>query len=126
HQNAEPSHALMREVAKNGPWSKTLKPLLRKAPVADAGAYYDWLQPHIDSLDIWQTTYAQILDGEDAVLDWIGSTALKPLLEALDDDSRIAYRDALATKLRYAYPKRADGRTLFSFRRLFVVARKAK
>lgn len=120
----EPSHVLMREVAGNGPWADTLMPLLREAPVAEAGTYYDWLQPLSDSLDIWETTYAQMLDGEDAVLDWIGSTALKPLLEALDDDLRAAYRAALADELRRTYPRRADGKTLFPFRRLFVVAQK--
>lgn len=126
NQFGEPSHALMREVAANGPWAATLKPLLRPQPVADMGAYYDGLRPLSENLDIWETTYAQVLDGEDAVLDWIGSTALKPLLEALDEDMRQAFRNVLATQLRRAYPQRTDGKTLFAFRRLFVVAQKPK
>ncbi|HEY9080645.1 methyltransferase domain-containing protein [Magnetovibrio sp.] len=123
-QFAQPSHVLMRQVAAEGPWAATLTPLLRPAPVAHPGAYYDWLRPHAASLDIWQTTYTQVLDGDDAVLNWISSTALKPLTEALDDEMRQAFTDALGAELRRAYPKRADGKTLFAFQRLFVVVAK--
>lgn len=122
NQFTEPSHALMRAVASAGPWAATLKPLLREAPVAAMAEYYDWLQPLSAALDIWETTYAQTLEGEDPVLDWIGSTALKPLLEALDGAQKTAFRDALAAELRRAYPRRGDGKTVFAFRRLFIVA----
>ena len=64
------------------------------------------------------------MDGDDAVLNWIASTALKPLLEALDDEPRRAFKTALAGELARAYPKRADGKTLFAFQRLFIVAQK--
>jgi len=123
-QFAEPSHALMREVAADGPWAETLVPLLRAAPVAAPAQYYDWLRPHCRSVDIWTTTYHQVLHGDDPVLDWISSTALKPLTEALDAARRAPFRDALAARLSRAYPKRADGATLFPFKRLFIVALK--
>ena len=124
NQFAEASHMLMRDVAHSGPWAETLEPLLRCEPVSDMGAYYDWLSPHAVKLDIWETTYMHMLEGDDPVLDWIGSTALKPLLEALNDGMRAAYRTALADELRSAYPKCADGKTLFPFCRLFIVAQK--
>ena len=122
NQFGEPSHVLMREVASKGPWAETLKPLLREAPVADMGDYYDWLKPLSETLDIWETTYAQVLDGDDPVLDWIGSTALKPLTEALDPEQRKMFVNALGQELMRAYPKREDGKTVFPFRRLFMVA----
>lgn len=121
-QFAEPSHVLMREAALDGPWAQTLKPLLREAPVARAEDYYDWLAAFCDGIDIWETAYAQVMNGDDPVLDWISSTALKPLLEALPDKQRGPFRGVLAAKLRAAYPKRSDGTTLFSFKRLFIVA----
>lgn len=124
NQFSEPSHTLMRDVARNRPWAETLTPLLRDAPVAEPEAYYDWLSPHCARLDIWRTTYEQVMNGNDAVLDWIASTALKPLLEALDDAQGATFRDALAAELRGAYPQRANGKTLFAFRRLFIVAQK--
>lgn len=124
-QFLEPSHALMREVAADGPWAEILTPLLRPAPVAEPGQYYDWIKPHAVGVDIWQTTYVQELGGDDAVLDWIASTALKPLLEALAPERQAPFRAALAAKLGEAYPSRADGVTLFPFKRLFIVAVKA-
>ena len=122
NQFFEPSHALMREVAQGGPWADVLRPLLRVAPVAEAEQYYDWLAPLCQSIDIWHTTYMQALSGDDRVLEWISSTALKPLLEALRTDHLAAFRATLADKLREAYPRRADGTTLFPFKRLFIVA----
>lgn len=125
NQFNEPSHVLMREVAASGPWAATLAPLLRPAPVASPAQYYDWLAPHCSHLDIWQSDYLQILEGDDAVLKWLSSTALKPLLEALPPDQITPFRGALAAKLCTAYPPRSDGRTLFAFKRLFIVARRA-
>jgi len=123
-QFSEPSHVLMQQVARTGPWADVLTPLLRGTPVAEPDAYYDWLIPYCASLDIWQTIYTQVLDGDHAVLNWISSTALKPLLEALDEAPRRAFKAALTDELARAYPKRADGKTLFAFRRLFIVAQK--
>lgn len=124
NQFAEPSHVLMREAALDGPWADTLRPLLREAPVAAPGAYYDWLSADCQRLDIWETSYAQVMSGRDPVLDWLASTALNPLREALPTDQRGPFREVLAEKLRQAYPPRADGTTLFPFKRLFVVAHK--
>lgn len=125
NQFAEPSHVLMRQVALDGPWAKTLKPLLREAPVAELGQYYDWLSPACESVEIWQTSYMQVMSGNDPVLDWISSTAFAPLRDALPADQRGPFRDAVGVELRRAYPKRGDGKTLFPFRRLFIIAHKA-
>lgn len=125
NQYAEPSHMLMREVAQDGPWAKTLAPLLRLSPVARPDDYFAWLKPRATHVDIWQTEYCQVMTGEDPVLDWIGSTALKPLRDALTDDQRTIFTETLAQKLRAAYPKQPDTTTLFPFRRLFIVAVKA-
>ena len=38
--------------------------------------------------DVWETTYLQLLQGEDPVLDWVKGTALRPVLTALADDPR--------------------------------------
>lgn len=125
NQFSAPSHVLMREVAASGPWAEVLVPLLRPSPVAAPGKYDDWLAPHCNSVDVWQTEYLQKLTGEDAVLHWLSATALKPLLEALPPDHQRPFQAALAARLRAAYPPRSDGSTLFAFKRLFVVAVRA-
>jgi trans-aconitate 2-methyltransferase len=119
-----PSHVLMREVAQAGPWAATLKPLLRPDPVAAPEINYDRLAPLAsEGLDIWETEYLHVLEGEDAVLTWMRGTALRPLSMALAEPERAAFERACAERLRRAYPRRADGHTLLPFRRIFIVAR---
>jgi trans-aconitate 2-methyltransferase len=45
-------------------------------------------------------------------------------MQALDAAQFAAFEAAYAQRLRAAYPRRPDGRTLFPFRRLFIVARR--
>jgi trans-aconitate 2-methyltransferase len=117
-----PSHTLMAETALGGPWRDRLEPLLRTGPVAAPRAYYDMLAPHVGRLDIWETEYLHVLDGPAPVVEWVTGSALKPLLDALDGAARAAFLAAYAGRIAAAYPRRADGRTLFPFRRLFLIA----
>jgi trans-aconitate 2-methyltransferase len=122
---AAPSHALLREAARSGPFADRLGGLSDSTPVATPEWYYDLLAPHTLALDIWETEYLHVLQGEDAVLNWTRATALRPIMQALDAEQLAAFEAAYAARLRAAYPRRADGRTLFPFRRLFIVARRA-
>lgn len=117
------SHTAIAEAARSGPWSARLQPLLRAAPVADPAFYYDALAPHAASLDIWETEYLHVLEGDDPVKEWTKGTWLKPLLDALQEPERSAFEARYAELLRPAYPRRPDGRTLLPFRRLFIVAK---
>jgi trans-aconitate 2-methyltransferase len=116
-----PSHVLMREVAEAGPWAAKLRNV-REASVLGADVYYDILSPLARRLDIWQTTYLQVMEGDDPVFDWVSATGLRPFMQALDEAEREAFMQAYRLRLHHAYPKRADGKTLFPFQRLFVVA----
>ena len=72
-------------------------------------------------MDIWETEYYQILEGDDAVLEWVRGTGLRPILEGLADIEREQILTVYSSRLREAYPKKADGQTLYPFRRLFIV-----
>jgi trans-aconitate 2-methyltransferase len=119
------SHLMLRELAAQDPWAERLAGRLQADPVAPPAWYYDLLAPHAATLDVWQSEYLQALAGEDPVLRWTESTALRPVLQALDEHASAAFKDAYAARLREAYPRRPDGTTLYPFRRLFIVARKA-
>jgi trans-aconitate 2-methyltransferase len=119
-----PSHALLRRTAESGPWAGRLAAIADWRPVATPDRYYDLLAPHAAVLDIWETVYLHVLDGDDPVLRWTRGTALRPLMQALDETHRAAFEAAYAARLREAYPRRADGKTLFPFRRLFIVAQR--
>lgn len=49
-------------------------------------------------------------------------TGLRPILAGLDNREREIFLAEYAGRLRAAYPVRADGRTLYPFRRPFLVA----
>jgi len=65
-----PSHTSMSIAARQGPWRAKLEPLLRASPVDPPDVYYDRLAPRAARLDIWETEYLQVLDGEHAVKEY--------------------------------------------------------
>ncbi len=117
-----PSHTLIREVAQNGPWAEALKPVLRETPVLSPANYYRILAPHCGKLDIWETEYLQVLEGENPVAEFTKGTWLKPLLDALDEPMKSAFENEYRRRVLQAYPPGPDGKTLFPFRRLFIMA----
>jgi trans-aconitate 2-methyltransferase len=123
-----PSHVLMRETAAEEPWAQRLAPLLRADPVGPPDFYYGLLSPLArGGLDLWETEYLQVLagaeGGESPVLAWVRGTALRPLLAPLEAGEQADFAARYDAKLKRAYRRRADGKTLFPFRRLFMVAR---
>ncbi len=120
-----PSHQLMNQTGRDGPWAAKLGAALWREPVFSAERYYAWLAPGAAEIDIWETTYSQVLHGPDPVLEWVRGSGLRPILNALAPDERPNFEAEYARRLRAAYPARPDGETLFPFRRIFLVARAA-
>ena len=122
----EPSHALMRKVAADGPWSALNGEAgAVRSRIPPAGDYYDWLRAADCTVDIWATTYVHPLPDAAAIVTWLQATGLRPFLAPLDHDLRVAFLAAYEAELEQAYPKRADGRVLLRFPRLFIVARRS-
>jgi trans-aconitate 2-methyltransferase len=117
-----PSHTSITETALNGPWRRVLEPLLNPSPVSPPEFYYDLLAPLAKSLDIWETEYLQVLEGANPVKEWTKGTWLSPLLSALDEPERSRFEAAYGERVAAAYPPRGDGKTLFPFRRMFLIA----
>lgn len=120
-----PSHVLIRRLVASEQWRARLATVsLRGAEaVDDPQGYADLLADAGCTVDAWATTYLQRLEGDDAVLEWVVGTALRPIRAALDDEDWEEFRGQLAELLAEAYPQRADGTTWFPFRRVFAVAR---
>jgi trans-aconitate 2-methyltransferase len=116
------SHTSITETALDGPWRPVLEPLLRPSPVAEPDFYYDLMAPLAVSLDIWETEYLQVLDGVNPVTDGTKGTWLTPLLAALEEPLRSRFEAAYAERVAGLYPPRSDGKTLFPFRRMFLIA----
>ena len=119
-----PSHTLIWETVAAGPWQDRFAHLSRTSPVAEPRFYYECIAPLASNLDIWESEYLQVLEGKDPVKEWTKGTWLKQFLEALDEADRPAFEADYARRLRDAYPPLNNGKTLFPFRRLFIVAQR--
>ena len=118
-----PSHVLVRELAAEPRWSDALGGVLRGAEtVLEPAGYAELLTAAGCAVDVWESTYAQRLEGADPVLAWITGTALRPVRATLDDVGWARFRAELAPRLREADPSSTDGGTWFPFRRQFAVA----
>lgn len=122
---AAPSHTLILQAARNGGFCKRLEAFLpHNSPVHRPAFYYDLLSAEAQHVEIWETEYWQVLVGDNAVAEWTKGTCLKPLLDALDEPARSQFEQEYRHLLASAYPQRADGTTLFPFKRLFMVVQK--
>ena len=118
-----PSHLSIEAAASDGPWRGRLsqvRPVLRSVELAES--YYRILAPLARRLDIWESEYLHVLEGEDSVVEWTRGTALRPYLDVLDEPDRSGFLASYASRVSAAYAKQPDGRTLMPFRRIFLIA----
>jgi len=118
---AEPSHTAVSELLGRPPWDTKLGGV-RQGSVRPPGWYLEELTSRGLTVTAWEITYYHLLEGDNAVLEWLAGTTLRPILAALDEDDREDFITQCADRLAEAYPKRPIG-TIFPFRRIFVVAK---
>lgn len=119
-----PSHTTIVEAIEQGPWRARLEPALRREPVAAPGEYWRMLKDRAARLEIWETEYLQVLTGENPVAEYTKGTWLKQFLDRLQEPERSAFEADYRRRVAAWYPPEEDGRTLFPFRRLFIVAQR--
>ncbi|MGV3490092.1 MAG: trans-aconitate 2-methyltransferase [Devosia sp.] len=117
---AEPSHVLMRQVAADGPWAEQLRDAAR-APLPPVRVYYDAFRPVARHIDIWHTVYNHVLDGPEAIVEWVKSTGLRPFVDPLSPADRAEFLARYLARITDAYPPTVDGKVLLRFPRLFMV-----
>jgi trans-aconitate 2-methyltransferase len=119
-----PSHTAIAELRTSERWRALVGDgAVRGLSVATPEDYLDRLASLGCRVDVWETTYLHVLDGEDAVLEWVRGTALRPVLSVLDASDAAEFEEELRVRLRQAYPVRTYG-TVLPFRRIFVVAQR--
>ena len=123
-----PSHTLMRELAESSQWEHRLRGVLRHTDaVAEPRAYLELMLEAGWEADVWETVYYHQLAGEDAVLNWVRGTGLRPVLDVLSPEEGAQFEEQYDQLLLDAYPSvERDGllTTLYPFRRIFCVGRK--
>ncbi|OLS16473.1 MAG: Trans-aconitate 2-methyltransferase [Candidatus Heimdallarchaeota archaeon LC_3] len=117
-----PTHKNIYETAKTGPWAESLIPLIREMPVLDISHYYRILNPISKLVNIWQTIYSHFLEGENPVVEWMKGSALRPFLKKLDENMKSKFLKQYTSKIQQFYVQEYDGKTIFPFKRIFIVA----
>lgn len=119
----QPSHATFRRVlARTVPHRPELHARFEANWVQAPDTYRELLLEFFDDIDIWETTYHQVLHGEDPVLEFVKGSLLTAAIGALPDEEYGVFEAAYRQSLRDVYPMNTDGTTTFPFSRLFIVA----
>lgn len=125
---AAPSHTAIAEVVASARWRDRLGALQRTSPVLPAASYFRLLAA-AERVDAWTTEYLHVLpaatDDVHPVVAWVKGTTLTPFLAALEPVAQRAFIGDVSARVAAAYPTLPDGRVLFAFRRVFVVASRA-
>ncbi|HVO04755.1 MAG TPA: trans-aconitate 2-methyltransferase [Candidatus Cybelea sp.] len=119
----EPSHLLMADTAQAGPWRSNFagdhEP---REAIPSPAAYFDRLAPKAKRVDVWHTIYNHPLADAPAIVEWVKGTGLRPYLDRVGAEHRDAFLADFTARIAQAYPPMADGRVLFRFPRIFIVA----
>jgi trans-aconitate 2-methyltransferase len=119
-----PAHRIMRELALSATWREYFESSsVREWHVHDTGFYYDVLANRATRLELWETEYIHIMPNPESIGGWYAGSGLRPFLDVLPSDNcRDRFLEDYIAALRGIYPPRRDGRVLFPFRRLFLIA----
>jgi trans-aconitate 2-methyltransferase len=124
NQFREPSHTIIQDVRNAPEWKPLVGSEMSDGYLAQPQWYLDTLRDMGFTPRLWETIYYQVLQGEDAALEWVKGTALRGVLAKLDTEEQNLFLAQCAEGFRKSYPKKESG-TLFPYRRMFVVAERA-
>lgn len=120
----EPSHTELATLSASDRWRSVLgEQTTARAAVEEPVTLLERLSALGCLVDAWETTYLHVLPGDDAVLEWMKGTGLRPVLSDLDEQEQEQFLADYGARLRRVYPRQSFG-TVLPFRRIFVVARK--
>lgn len=117
-----PSHSTMLDVIRGGPWREILEPVWVAVPTQAPTFYYNMLDPIAHEIQIWETEYVQVLEGDNPVAEYTKGTWLTRFLDTLKEPWRSEFEAEYRTRIAAAYPPQSNGKTLFPFRRQFILA----
>ncbi|MEO6004779.1 MAG: methyltransferase domain-containing protein [Opitutus sp.] len=118
-----PGHQLIRSISSSDRWRHQFRSAVREWHVEEPSFYYDSLATCSRTVDLWTTEYFHVMPGPDAIVEWYRGTGLRPWLDALPDEvARTRFCDDYLDEITRAFPPQNDGKVLFPFRRLFVIA----
>ncbi len=90
----------------------------------EEGEYFDIISGLTDDFSIWETIYFHRMKSHRALVEWIQGTKLRPYLNLLDEERGRALMDEIEKIAADLYPVQKNGEIIYTFKRLFLIARK--
>ncbi|HET9401911.1 MAG TPA: methyltransferase domain-containing protein [Candidatus Acidoferrales bacterium] len=120
----EPAMWIPREMAASERWRRWFpKGFVDNWSVHGLPFYYDALAPLAARLELWQTRYFHIFADAGAIVEWYKGSGLRPFLDAIQQPrDREKFVSEYLEGLREHYGPQRDGKVLFPFRRIFLIA----
>ena len=111
------------DVSTKSIWSDRLQSARNAFSTQSPEFYYDTLCNKATRLDVWETEYCHVLESAESILEWMLGTGLRPFLAGLaTEPDREGFLSELREQTAKIYSTRPDGKVLFPFRRIFVIA----
>lgn len=91
----------------------------------DINYYYEILCKESVEISIWETNYIHILDSHNDIVQWYKSTGLKGYLSCISDENiKNDFENTVLQNCQKEYKIQPDNKVLYSFNRLFFIAKK--
>lgn len=119
--NNAPLYQIIDEVVSDEKWGFD-KRNLEINETLHPDEYYDILSGLASNFSIWETTYYHQMGTHKDLVEWVKGTRLRPYLNVLSDEQKIAFENEIIEKASKVYPIQVNGTIIFRFRRLFFMA----
>ncbi len=114
----------IQKIALENNWSADLSKVSDLFTIHPAGSYYNMMAGLFSKIQLWETSYIHVFNSHQLVLEMIHSTGLRPYLQLFDNETeKKRFEDLVFDSIRRDYPDQEDGKVLFPFKRLFLVAK---
>ncbi|MDR1387083.1 MAG: methyltransferase domain-containing protein [Propionibacteriaceae bacterium] len=117
-----PIQTVLDQLVATAEWRRRLSGQLGLFTTHPLGHYYDALAGSAGRIEVWRTDYHHVLAGHRDLVRWYAGSGLRPYLARLGETERGRFLEQYEARLVEAYPPQADGRLLFPFTRLFILA----
>lgn len=120
----ETAQATISAMAREEPWRARLAGIAPPSRTVAAPGKYAAMLGEFGFVDVdcYYHTFRHPMGSPAEIVEWSRATALRPWLDALEDEARAPFTAALTTRLEREYGTR--GPLTFNFRRLFIWARR--
>lgn len=120
----EPIHQIIKEVSTSEKWKSEFA-VQRSYYNLTQGEYFDLLSEISTEFSMWETIYCHNLKSHQDIIEWYRGTGLRPYLDVLSEEKKIAFEKDIRNKVMEAYPSQKNGNIIFRFPRFFFVAASA-